>query len=514
MIVHKLRKIYTMLFLAILSVTIYMGTDIVYGEVKNSCPTADEIAQYASNHPTGEFSHDYKGKALNNEKIQFAQLPKLTAPYSPGVLSEKEQIKGLNTIKILRYIAGLDDDVYLSDIMSQYAQAACLINYVNGTISHTPVIPEGMSKKLADMGYVGSKVSNLARVPYKNTNLKWSIIHGWMDDSSGENIKVLGHRRWILNPHMNMTGFGTVVNSKGTYTAMYAMDSTNNVTDKVVIKWPAENTPTSYFNPNSPWSVCINEKVNKKNVIVAMTRVSDGKSWTFRNSKSDGDFYVNNDKYGTESCIIFRPNIDQIKSGDSFAIVILCGREEISYNVKFFDLEHYFSPEKPATPELAYTNHQYVSISWKEDPLADSYSIYRRPSKGKWKLIADDLDDTFFKDYSFSEGLKYEYRIIAGKRQNKEVYYSYPSDSQSVVIPLSDTEAECEWVNGKLSLTWSFVPKATGYKIYRKVDSSWKLIGKTKKLSFPIKKYKGSSFRIRAFRTYKGNTIYGKYAYV
>ena len=35
-----------------------------------------------------------------------------------------------------------------------------------------------------------------------------SAIDGWMDDSSGNNIPELGHRRWQLNPTLGKVGFG------------------------------------------------------------------------------------------------------------------------------------------------------------------------------------------------------------------------------------------------------------------------------------------------------------------
>lgn len=509
------RKGKLLLILAMLIFLTCIWADFGQAEVNNSSPTPFEIAEYSSKNPSGRFSHDYKGSPLWNKEVIFQVQPNLTLPYSPGVLSESEQIKGLNTLKTVRYMAGLSDDIYLSDVMGQYAQAACLINYINGIVSHNPVIPKGLDPNLANLGQVGSRVSNLARVPYVNANLKWSIVHGWMDDSGASNIKVLGHRRWILNPKMNMTGFGSIISPKGTYSAMYAIDSYDVISENKVIKWPCENMPVDYFNPKSPWSVIIGEKISKRDVIATLTRVSDGKTWTFNCYKSQGDFYVDNNKYGTGSCIIFRPNsLKKIKADDTFIIVILYGNKKISYNVKFFDLEHYFSPKKPVCPELSYFNQDCVSVSWNKVPEAESYSVYRKTYKGSWKLLTDDLDDTYYNDYSYKPGLKYYYRVTAGKKYNKEIYESFPSKMHSIIIPLGNLELDYEMVNGSPSLSWSYVSKATGYKVYKKINGYWKLVTTTKKLYYPIKEYKKSSYRVRAYRTYKGYTVYSKYAYI
>ncbi len=68
-------------------------------------------------------------------------------------------------------------------------------------------------------------------------SLKWSILTGWMDDSDANNLSTLGHRRWILNPAMSMTGFGCVTGNKGTYQAMYVYDRENRDSDYTGVCW-------------------------------------------------------------------------------------------------------------------------------------------------------------------------------------------------------------------------------------------------------------------------------------
>ena len=182
-------------------------------------PSKEEIVLYVQEHPSNLASYSAKGLPLNGYTIGYRVKPQLAQPYVAGALSDDELICALNTIKTIRYIAGLPDDIYLSDEYNSLAQASSLVNYVNNKLTHTPEAPSGMDSSLADKGIEGSKKSNIARTSWQNNTLKWTIIHGWMDDSDGDNAKVLGHRRWILNPSMGMTGFGSVTGSHGTFNA-------------------------------------------------------------------------------------------------------------------------------------------------------------------------------------------------------------------------------------------------------------------------------------------------------
>ena len=68
-----------------------------------------------------------------------------------------------------------------------------------------------------------------------------------MNDGDDYNIDRVGHRRWILNPPMEKTGFGWVYGSHGTYAAMYAFDNWYEPTDYYGVVWPAQNMPVEFF---------------------------------------------------------------------------------------------------------------------------------------------------------------------------------------------------------------------------------------------------------------------------
>ena len=492
-------------------------------------PSQENIVLYAQEHPTDLVSYSADGIPLNGYTIGYRIKPQLSQPYTAGVLSDEELACALNTVKTIRYIAGLSDDIYLSDEYNSLAQASSLVNYVNNKLTHTPAAPAGMDYALASAGYKGSSKSNISWTSWRDSALKWTIIHGWMDDSDDYNISTLGHRRWILNPSMGMTGFGSVTGSKGTYSAMCAHAMTNLSGSKSgAVCWPATNTPLSYFGSDAPWSISLGREISDDDVIVSLVRMNssaeEGKVWTFSKYLSDGDFYVNNGGYGEKGCIIFRPSgIDGYEDGDSFYVSVLLRdtEETISYNVDFFDLEGYYAPEAPVLSSVKLNSLDKPRITWEETADADSYNLYRKTRGGSWKLIADDLTDCIYEDASAGRGIRYYYKVTALRNVGGKSYESDYSASKYITVPLAKariTSAKST-ARGTNYIKWSSVSKATGYKVYRRVagSSKWTLVKTTKSLYFKdTKKTSGRKYeyKVRAYRTYNSYATYGEYSSV
>ena len=101
-------------------------------EIETVFPSQKEIVEFAQEHPTGETYFDRNGKMLKEYSIGYEEEPVLKKPYSAGELKSEEQVRALNTIRLIRYAAGLSADVYLFDPYSNMAQPAALVNYVVG----------------------------------------------------------------------------------------------------------------------------------------------------------------------------------------------------------------------------------------------------------------------------------------------------------------------------------------------------------------------------------------------
>ena len=96
-------------------------------------PTQDEIVLYAQEHPSSLVKYDLSGKPETDYEISYDADPLLEEPYYAGYLSEAELINALNVIKTIRFIAGISDEIYLSDSYNSLAQASAVVNSIIGT---------------------------------------------------------------------------------------------------------------------------------------------------------------------------------------------------------------------------------------------------------------------------------------------------------------------------------------------------------------------------------------------
>lgn len=267
------------------------------------------------------------------KKVKYEEPYRTTQPYNMGRLTYDTLISALDTINIVRFIAGISSDITLNDEYCELSQAASLVNTINNELTHYPEKPKGMSEEMYRLGSLGARNSNIA-MGYENINT--SIIYGYMNDGDYENIDRVGHRRWILNPNMEATGFGYV--DEEYYTAMYASDS-NKPSDEYGIAWPAQTMPIEYFGSDYPWSISMGYDLDIEKIDVELERLRDNKIWKFNKNHSDGFFTVDNGYYGMGGCIIFKPKeVEEYQPGDIFRVRIMGTTNPVSYEVKFFDL--------------------------------------------------------------------------------------------------------------------------------------------------------------------------------
>ncbi|MDE8701488.1 fibronectin type III domain-containing protein [Adlercreutzia equolifaciens] len=311
-------------------------------------------------HTQAEIIAWVKAHPFDTEKDRgYAVKPKLKAPYAAGKPSKTNLQEGLNALNAMRYIAGLDANVTFDETYNELAQAAALVNCINGKLSHYPSQPKGMDVALYERGCKGASSSNLYSM---RANIASANV-GYMDDSDPTNISRVGHRRWILNPTMGKTGVGYVEG----FSATCAHDRSNSDATQSNVVWPAQNMPLEYFkgtvlNESSnfsslpAWSVSTGEVLDASEVKVTLTRKSDGRTWTFSKAKADGDFYVDNTSYGQRGCVIFRPkNLADIEPGDRFRVQVVGIPQELDYTVNFFEIWPSIWRAKITVAPAAYT---------------------------------------------------------------------------------------------------------------------------------------------------------------
>ncbi len=258
-----------------------------------------------------------------------------------GELTEASKKNALATLNDVRYIAGLDP-VELGETEGYYAQAAAFVNMSIGIMTHYPASetekPAEMSEDDWDDGCYGARRCNIA-MGYGHLSL---ATYAWTEDDDASNISRVGHRRWMLNPEMGKTGFGAAYH----FYAMYSLDESGTGT-QANVAWPAANMPIEYFDSYTPWSLSTGYYVSDENTKVTLTRLGDGKVWHFdcstEYSPSDYKYFnVDNSYTGDVGCIIFRPDdTGGYYAGDEYKVEITgTGEEDITYTVKFFELDH------------------------------------------------------------------------------------------------------------------------------------------------------------------------------
>jgi hypothetical protein len=215
----------------------------------------------------------------------------------------EERQAGLRRLKAYRYVCGVPyADLTLDEEFNKSAEAAARICQKIGRLDHRPPNP-GLPEAEYKRALNGAAKSNLA-AGYPSIA---RAVDTWMDDSDGDNIDRLGHRRWCLNPRMAKTGFGQA----GRFQAMYVFDwGRRSVPDFDRIGYPAAGLmPAELFRPRAAWSVTLNPARYQKPGEGVETRVYEldtlmgkiGDPLKLDYSK------VDTQGFGIPNCIIFRP---------------------------------------------------------------------------------------------------------------------------------------------------------------------------------------------------------------
>ena len=82
--------------------------------------TQKEIVDYVKAYPAGK-----------NDKLTYKKNPSFSGTYNIGEISAATQSSALNMLKQIRYIAGISDEITVSDKYTKLTQATAYINYAN-----------------------------------------------------------------------------------------------------------------------------------------------------------------------------------------------------------------------------------------------------------------------------------------------------------------------------------------------------------------------------------------------
>lgn len=160
-------------------------------------------------------------------------------------------------------------------------------------------------------------------------------------------------------------------------------------------------------------------------------------------------------------------------------------------------------------------NGKAISIKWNRNKNATGYKVYRLNSKKKYVQVKTIKGNkkTAFKDTKVKSGKIYYYKVKAYRTYNG--YGTVLSDySKQVFSPcgLYATTVKTKSFSGKITVSWSKVSGASGYKVYqsKSKNKGYKCIAKTTKRSYTTKKLpknKTYYFKVQPYKSYKGKEI-------
>ena len=337
-----------------------------------------------------------KGAPDTLSEAPFQTQPSVSAPYATGQVKDYALKTAAARLTMLRRLAGLPA-VELDATLNQQAQYGAVL-LAASEFSHTPAQPSDMNSDFYQKGYAATSTSNIHYTGTSGSSISTGSYvlakstDGFMDDSDGYNVDRVGHRRWQLNPTMKKVGFGMSVKQQGSWTYQFVAekitDTSGPAVDYDFISWPASgNFPNdlSGFDKDTAWSVTLNPKKyatpSAGAVSVKLTRLADGKVWTFSGSESyaaanSGKYFnVSTTGMGVDNCIIFRP--DGITEYAGTYVVEISGLTNsvrqpatLKYGVIFFDSNNPDGsvPGVPAasTSGTAYPSTQVVDLDGKK----------------------------------------------------------------------------------------------------------------------------------------------------
>ena len=160
-------------------------------------------------------------------------------------------------------------------------------------------------------------------------------------------------------------------------------------------------------------------------------------------------------------------------------------------------------------------NGKAISIKWNRNKNATGYKVYRLNSKKKYVQVKTIKGNkkTAFKDTKVKSGKIYYYKVKAYRTYNG--YGTVLSDySKQVFSPcgLYATTVKTKSFSGKITVSWSKVSGASGYKVYqsKSKNKGYKCVAKTTKRSYTTKKLtknKTYYFKVQPYKSYKGKEI-------
>lgn len=134
-----------------------------------------------------------------------------------------------------------------------------------------------------------------------------------------------------------------------------------------------------------------------------------------------------------------------------------------------------------------------LALVWEEVCDADSYRIYRRGAGEKYWTYISTVSECSFVDLRVVSGRYYRYTVRACNSAGFGAYDTVGVYTKRIVNPFNIKAANG---NGFISVSWSVINGATGYRVYRRAagQSYWTYIGNTAKGCYEDSKINSNTY--------------------
>ena len=249
---------------------------------------------------------------LKTDASPYLEVPDLDS-YSSGALTDEARMHALACLNFIRELAGLDP-VSEDPLYTLRAQNGAMLLAANDFLDHNAAQPAGMPDDQYQSAHMGTSLGNIAKFNWMKPDILVDGVTYFARDDGEANLAELGHRRWLLNPHMAKTGFGLANAKSGmSYVTMYAVDMGNTGAQWDYVAWPCAGVfPVEMMRATLPWSVSLNgECYLPDRIRIHLKEETTDMEFFLEPNRDNEDGYcvLSTEACGAGDCLIFRPDI-------------------------------------------------------------------------------------------------------------------------------------------------------------------------------------------------------------
>lgn len=183
-------------------------------------------------------------------------------------------------------------------------------------------------------------------------------------------------------------------------------------------------------------------------------------------------------------------------------------------------------PAKVSGVSTAVRSSTYLTLSWDKVSGASGYRIYKynTSSKAYEKVTTISKESTVsYKITGLTAATEYQFKVRAYKKTDTGTLWGSSSSAyKDCTKPAQTKNLKAATKSSAVTLTWSKVARAGGYRIYRYNSKTKKYekiatVKGNKTFSYKNTKLKKGStmkYKVRAYKTYNGTNYYGAYSEV